>query len=126
MFPRLHWRKVAEMPDTLQATWVPRIGEEATTELARYRKMGVAGPAVPFLAIAAGLLVGHGPLADVVGVTFVVIACCIVAEFVRRQRRLAATLSMWFGVKVTAGQLPLMNPSRFDAWREKRNLRHVE
>ena len=108
---------------TLQTTWIPRIGEEATAELGRYRKTGGLGLAMPLLAAAAGLLFGTGIRDNLIAVVLVAVAVSILVAFVSSQRTLAAALSSWFEVRITAGQLPLMNPTRFDAWREKRKLR---
>jgi hypothetical protein len=42
--------------------------------------------------------------------------------FIRTQRRIAAAMSDWFGVKVKG--LPLMNTKDFDAFCRKRGLSH--
>jgi hypothetical protein len=78
------------------------------------------------LAVIAALLFGTGTVGDVLGAALVAAAVGILLAFVRIQRRLAAALSRWFGVTITSGQLPLMNPRRFDAWCEKRGLRPPE
>jgi hypothetical protein len=110
-------------PD-FQDTWVPRIGEEATAELRRYRYVVGLGPfTMCVFCGAAGLVFGKGTLYDLLSVALVAVAVRVFVAFLRSQRRFAEALSYWFGVRIQAGQLPIMNPSRFDAWREKRGLR---
>jgi hypothetical protein len=110
------------MASDLETTWVPRIGKEATEELRGYRKIGMFGLAVPVLAGGAGVLVEKGILVG--GAVCAALAAAIIVAFVRAQRKLAATLSCWFGVKVKG--LPKMNPKRFDAWCEERGLRRLD
>ncbi len=110
-------------PD-FQATWVPRIGEEATAELRRFRKIGGLAIVAPVFAIAGGLLFARSSLLDdllavmcwAVGISFLV-------GFINGQRRVAKAMSYWYGVRIQAGQLPPMSVGRFDTWREKRGLR---
>lgn len=108
----------------LEAIWTPRIGSTATEEMRRYRRTGVIGMALPLLAGAAGVLIGTSTLGDILGAALAVVVAWRLAEFIRAQRRLAAAMSEWFGIKISAGQLPLMNPNRFDAWRERNDLHH--
>jgi len=77
--------------------------------------------AVAFAA-GAGVLIEKGILVG--GAFCAAVAAFIFLAFVRAQRRIAAALSGWFEVKISAGQLPLMNPKRFDAWRERAGLHH--
>jgi hypothetical protein len=107
-----------------ETTWIPRIGEEAAEELRHGRKIAVIGFTMPLFAIAAGLLIGTGTLNDVIGAVLVVIAACYFAMFIRAQRRIAAAMSRWFGVRIKG--LPKMNPKRFDAWAEERGLRRQD
>jgi hypothetical protein len=104
----------------LEATWMPRIGEKGTTEMRRYRKIGIYGFAMPLLAIAAGLLIGTGTLNDVIAGVLVVVAAGYFLTFVRAQMRIAAALSEWYGVKIRG--IPVMNPKRFDEWSQARGL----
>jgi hypothetical protein len=106
-----------------QTTWVPRIGEEAAAELRRFRKIGGLGMVTPVFAVAAGLLFGNGMLDDLLAVVCSAVAISLLVALINGQKRLAAALSRWFGVKITAGQLPPMNSGRFDTWCEKRELR---
>jgi hypothetical protein len=105
-----------------QATWVPRIGAEATAELRRFRKVGGFTIVTPVFAGAAGLLFGGGTLNDLLAVVCSAIAISFLVAFINGQKRLADAVSYWFGVRIQAGQLPPMSPGRFDTWREKRGL----
>jgi hypothetical protein len=106
----------------LEAVWVPRIGSAATDELRRFRRSSVSVMAMPVVAGVGGLLIGTSALGDVLGMTLLAVAAWCVAAFIRGQRRLAAAMSDWFGVTISAGQLPLMNPKRFDVWCERTRL----
>jgi hypothetical protein len=105
----------------LEAIWVRRIGSTATEELLRYRRSGFFGMALPVVAGAAGVLIGTSTLGDVLGAALAAVVAWYLAAFIRAQRRLAAALSEWFGVKIKG--LPKMNPKRFDAWCQERGLR---
>lgn len=106
-----------------ESTWVPRIGESATAALRRYRWAGGTVPATAIvLGVAASYAFDGGTLDKLLGVVLVAGAVSAFAIFLRTQRRLAAALSQWFGVRISAGQLPLMNPKRFDAWCERAGL----
>jgi hypothetical protein len=104
----------------LDATWIPRIGPEATAELRRYRRVGGIGMVMPLFAGVAGLLIGTSTLGDFLGVVLAVVVAICIAEFIRSQRRLAAAMSRWFGVKIRG--VPRMNTKRFDDWAQKRGL----
>jgi hypothetical protein len=108
----------------LDAIWTPRIGENGVRELRRYRRAGFIGMTLPFVAGAAGLLLGTSTLGDVLGAALAAVVAWRLAAFIYAQMRVAAALSEWFGVKISAGQLPLMNPGRFDAWCERNDLHH--
>jgi hypothetical protein len=108
-------------PD-FEATWYPRMGEKAAEELRRGRKIVTFGITAPLFAIGAGLLIGTGTLNDVIGVALAAVAAGYLVMFIDAQRRIAAALSDWFGVKIKG--LPKMNPKRFDAWCEERGLSH--
>ena len=108
-------------PD-FEATWIPRIGKEAAEELRRGRKIVIFGIVAPLFAGAAGLLIGTGTLPDVIGITLAAVAAGYLVMFVRAQRHLAAAMSEWFGIKITGGGTPKMNPKRFDAWCQERGL----
>jgi hypothetical protein len=112
-------------PD-FEATWIRRIGPEATVELHRGRRVAGIGITMPLVAIAAGLLLGTGTLDDVIGAVLAGVVAGYVGMFIRAQKRIAGAISHWYGVRIGAGQLPLMNPERFDAWRERAGLGHVE
>jgi hypothetical protein len=103
----------------LEETWVPRIGEEAFSELRRYRKIGFAAASMPVLGGGASLLFGTAA-GDLIGSLLLLAAVCIFAAFFRSQMRLAAALSRWFGVRIRG--VPRMYPERFDVWCEKRGL----
>src|SRR5271166_396279 len=105
----------------LDAIWEPRIGSTATEELRRYRHSGFFVMAMPVVAGIAGVLIGTSMLGDVLGAVLAAVVVWYLLAFIRAQRRLAAALSEWFGVKIKG--LPKMNPRRFDAWCQERNLR---
>jgi proteasome assembly chaperone (PAC2) family protein len=77
---------------------------------------------MPVVAGAAGLLIGTNATGDLLGVLLAAVVVGYLAAFIRAQRRLATAMSEWFGVKISAGQLPLMNVKRFDAWCERVQL----
>jgi hypothetical protein len=77
---------------------------------------------MPLVAGVGGVLIGTSTLDDVLGIALLAVAAWYVASFIYAQRRLAAALSQWFGVKISAGQLPLMYPKRFDTWCERVQL----
>ncbi len=77
---------------------------------------------MPLVAGAAGLLIGPNAASDLLGVLLAIVVVGYLAAFIGAQRRLAAALSQWFGVKISAGQLPLMNQKRFDTWCERVQL----
>lgn len=104
------------------AIWVPRIGRKAADELRRGRKIARIGVVMPLVAGAAGLLIGPNAASDLLGVLLAIVVVGYLAAFIGAQRRLAAALSQWFGVKISAGQLPLMNQKRFDTWCERVQL----
>jgi hypothetical protein len=106
---------VTTKPD-FDAIWVPRIGREAADELRRGRKIARIGVVMPLVAGAAGLLIGTNAASDLLGVLLATVVVGYLAAFIDAQRRVAAALSQWFGVKISAGQLPLMNQKRFDTW----------
>jgi hypothetical protein len=102
-----------------EAIWVPRIGKEAAEELRRARRLAMMWPVALVFAGGAGVLVEKGILVG--GAVCAALAAYIFVAFVRAQRRIAAALSRWFGVKIKG--LPKMNPERFDAWCQERDLR---
>jgi hypothetical protein len=105
----------------LEATWVPRIGEDALLELRRYRKIGGIGMTMPVFAVAAGMLIGTSTLGDLLGGALAAVVVAVYVSFIRAQKRLAAALSRWFGVKIRG--IPKMNPKRFDVWCQERGFR---
>jgi hypothetical protein len=107
-----------------EATWYPRIGKDASEELRRGRKLTIFGVTVPLFAIAAGLLIGTGTSNDLIGVVLVAVVVVYFVMYINAQRRIAAAMSDWFGVKIKG--LPKMNPKRFDDWYEKRGLRQPD
>jgi hypothetical protein len=107
-------------PD-FEATWYPRIGKDAAEELRRGRKIVTFGIATPLFAVGAGLLIGTGVRNDMIGVALAAVVAVYIVMFIRAQRRIAAAMSDWFGVKIKG--LPRMNTKRFDDWREKCGLR---
>jgi len=107
-----------------EVIWVPRIGERATAEFRRCRRIVVIIlPAAVVLAIAGGAaLAGSTIISKIVGVVLCAGAIGGLATFFRCQRRLGAAISAWFGVKITGPGLPKMYPKRFDGWCEERGL----
>lgn len=110
-------------PD-FEATWYPRIGKDAAEELRRGRKIVIFGVTAPLFAIAAGLLIGTGTVNDLIGVALAAVVVVYLVMFINAQRRIAAAMSDWFGVKIKG--LPKMNPKRFDTWCEQRGLRQPD
>jgi hypothetical protein len=108
----------------LETVWIPRIGERAARELGHLRRTGFLVMAMPVVGGAAGVLIGTGTLGDIIGTALAAVAAWCLVAFIRAQRRLAAALSEWFGVKIRG--LPKMNPKRFDAWAEARGLRQPD
>jgi hypothetical protein len=110
-----------------EATWTPRIGEEATAELRHFRRV-IVTTSLPALVLAGGasFAFAGGTLDKLLGVALLIAAMGYPVEFLRSQRKLAAALSDRFGVKITAGQIPPMSPRRFDTWCEKRGLHFPE
>jgi hypothetical protein len=106
-----------------ETIWPPRIGAEATAELRRYRKSGLLAPiGMCVFAGGAGVLFGQSTLSDVIAVTLVLATIGLLAVLLAGQRRFAAALGRWFGVKVTVKQIPIMSPKHFDRWQEQRGL----
>ena len=106
-------------PD-FEATWYPRIGQNAAEELRRGRKISIFGIASPLFAVGAGLLIGTGTISDVVGVVLASMVVIYLIVFIDAQRRVAAAMSDWFGVEIKG--IPIMTPNRFDAWCQARGL----
>lgn len=75
-------------------------------------------------AVVAGLLIGTGTLDDVIGIVLAAVVAVYVVMFIRAQKRIAAAMSDWFGVKVKG--LPLMNTKDFDAFCRKQSLRRPD
>jgi hypothetical protein len=104
-----------------EAKWVPRIGEKGAAELRRLQHTWLAAWLTGMTsAVAASFAFAGGPLAKLLGVALVAGAVGALVAFVRGQKRFAAVLSEWFGVRITAGTLPPMN--RFDTWCEWNGL----
>lgn len=110
-------------PD-FEATWYPRIGKKAAEELRRGRKITIFGIVTPPFTVAAGLLIGTSTLNNVIGVASAAVVATYLVMFINAQRRIAAAMSDWFGVKIKG--LPKMNPKRFDDWSEKLGLHHED
>jgi membrane protein DedA with SNARE-associated domain len=108
-------------PD-FEATWYPRIDKNAAEELRRGRKITIIGIPSGLFVVAAGLLIGTSTLNDVIGVALAAVVVGYFVMFINAQRRIAAAMSDWFGVKIKG--LPKMNPKRFDAWCQERGLSH--
>ncbi len=108
-------------PD-FEATWYPRIGKDAAEELRRGRKIVTFGIVSPVFAVTAGLLIGTSIVGDVIGAASAAVVVVYLALFIGAQIRIAAALSEWYGIKISAGQLPLMNPKRFDSWSQRYGL----
>jgi hypothetical protein len=109
-------------PD-FEAIWIPRIGEKATRALRRYRWAGGTVPATMIvLGVAASYALDGDPTDKILGVALLAAAAGAFAVFIHSQRGLAAALTEWFGVDITGGGTPRMNPKRFDAWCRERGL----
>jgi hypothetical protein len=107
-----------------ETTWIPRIGERATAELRRCRWAGATVPATAIvLGVAATYAFDGGIFDKLLGVILMMGAVGAFVILIRCQRKLGAAVSDWFGVHITGGRLPKMNPKRFDAWCEERGLR---
>ncbi len=79
---------------------------------------------MPSLAVIGGLLLGGDVAANVIAAVSLMLGLAMLAALIRGQKRVAAALSRWFGVKISMGQLPLMKPNRFDAWCERVGVDH--
>ena len=109
-------------PD-FEATWVPRIGKKATAELRRGRRIGMSAIVASLVfASSASIALGGDTFDKVLGVMLLAGMVGALATFINCQRRIAVALSEWYGVRISTGQLPLMNPKRFDAWCERVQL----
>ena len=108
-----------------EATWIPRIGERATAELRRYRWAGCTMPLTAALLGAAATFAFHGGLLDkLLGGILMAGAVGAFVILIRRQRRLKAAISDWFGVKIKG--LPLMNTKDFDGYCQKQGLQRPD
>jgi hypothetical protein len=104
-----------------EATWIPRIGEQATAELRRYRWAGLTMPFTACALGAAGLYALYGGLLDqFLGGVLMAGAVGAFVILIRCQFRVKAAISDWFGVKVKG--LPLMNTKDFDSYCQKQGL----
>jgi hypothetical protein len=81
--------------------------------------------AICVLAAGAGLAFGGNTVNDLVGAALVVAIIGLSTMFVRSKRRIAAALSRRYGLRIGTSELPVMTPRRFDAWRDRRDLRPV-
>jgi hypothetical protein len=107
-----------------EATWIPRIGERATAELRRCRRVGMSAIVASLVFASSGSIALGGDTPDkIVGVVLLVGMVGALATFINCQRRLGAAVSEWFGVRITGGGLPKMYPKRFDEWCDERGLR---
>jgi hypothetical protein len=106
-------------PD-FEATWYPRIGKDAAEELRRGRRITIFGISSPLFAAGASLLIGNGTLEDIIGIAMAAVVVVYLVMFIDAQRRLAAAMSDWFGVKIKG--TPKMTPRRFDTWSQARGL----
>jgi hypothetical protein len=108
-----------------EAAWIPRIGERATIELRRYRWAGATMPLTACaLGVAATFAFAGGLLDQLLGVVLAAGAAGAVAIFFCCQRRVKASISDWFGVKISG--LPLMNTTDFDRYCQKQGLRRPD
>jgi hypothetical protein len=105
---------------------VPRIGEQNAALLYRSsyvslacRLLGLIFAGGAGILLSSGTVVGHllGAMAAAAAVaTFVI--------YIRSRRQLAAGFSEWFGTEIKSAELPPMRIDKFDAWCERRGLRH--
>lgn len=105
-----------------EAIWVPRIGEDATAALGRWRRRSIIRcPCGLLLACAASFAFGEGILGDLLGAVLLASGMYLgAATIYRGQREIAAALSRRLEVTIRAGELPPMTPKRFDRWRTER------
>ena len=103
-----------------EGTWYPRIGKDAAEELRRYRRITIFGISSPLFVVGASLLIGNGTLDDIIGVALASVFVVYIVMFIGAQRRIAAVMSDWFGVKIKG--IPMMTPKKFDAWSQARGL----
>ncbi len=112
-----------DSPSDFEATWNPRIGCNATSELRRYRRTAAWFlPSEFACAAAAGLLIGGGKVASAIGLTLAACAALAWVPLVRAMRRTTAAMSDWYGVK-SLRALPSMRPEHFDNWRRAKGLK---
>jgi hypothetical protein len=101
--------------EKFDAIWMPRLGEEGTAELWRFRRRGIAATcATPIAGVGSLLLSAGGVLADLAGGLLVLTSAVLLIQFVRGRGRLKALMSQRFGVRVKG--FPLINRRSFDRW----------
>jgi len=111
---------VSRSPD-FEATWYPRIGEDAAKQLRRLGQVVWLWPLNVIETFGFALLIGRGPLADVIGWLLALGLVVNLGVFVRLQWNTAAAISLWFGVE-RMRWLPRMTPERFDLWKRLRGF----
>lgn len=106
------------MATSFEDIWYPRIGQEATHELRRFRRRGYRTLLAPWLGFAGGALAADGSsLPKTVGWVLILAAALLVNLFLWGQRRLSAAISSWYGLDHVSSA-PKMTPARFDQWRK--------
>jgi len=116
---------MADTTTEFEATWYPRIGQDATERLRSFRRAGWFIALSVALGIAGGAMIGGSTREDAIGWGLVVGAAVSWAMFWRAQRRTAAAVGAWFGVE-NMRRLPPMRPRTFDAWRQAKGYRTPE
>jgi hypothetical protein len=94
----------------------------ATDRLRRYRRSAGFVMAMPLVGGVGGVLIGTSAVGDVLGIVLLAVAAWCLVTFIRAQRQLAAAMSEWFGIRITGGGTPRMNPKRFDTWCQEHGL----
>jgi hypothetical protein len=106
-------------PD-FEATWLPRIGPEATQKLWTYNRFLRRGFLWALFPVGAGVLIGSGWLGDVVGGMCAAAMVVSWLVFVYTQRRTAIAISHWRGFEIR--WLPRMTPENFDRLCQRRGV----
>jgi hypothetical protein len=111
-------------PD-FDATWVPRIGKEATAIARRARVVSsLTGPLMFVVAFAASFLLGSGTTIGVLlGVFALGLDVGLLVNLIRVRLRLNAAIGAWLDVPGGWGSMPKMRIKDFDAWAARQGVR---
>ena len=120
-------RSPSRLRSGFDRAWVPRLGPEAASHLARLALLAVTlGPVVVVLSVVASLAVRTGHPADLAlaaAALVAVLGLCL--GWVRLSAHFAVAVSEHFGQEIGWRELPRFNPRLFDQWVEKRGLHPV-